>query len=127
MRKTAIRTPKAPLPAGPYSQAVRSGDFLFISGILPIDLTTKAVAQDIEQATSLILSHLDGILAEAGINKDHLIKTTIFMKDLANFAEVNKLYGAYFEGVETHPARSTIQVAKLPLDVPIEMEFIATF
>ncbi len=127
MKKTEIRTPKAPLPAGPYSQAVRSGDFLFISGILPINITTKIVAQDTEQATLLIFSHLDSILAEAGINKNHLIKTTIFMKDLTSFAEVNKLYGAYFEGVETHPARSTIQVAKLPLDVPIEMEFIATF
>ena len=127
MKKTEIRTQNAPLPVGPYSQAVRVGDLLFVSGVLPLDLKTKLISQNIDQATLLIFNHLEGILREAGINKDNVVKTTIFMKDLNHFVEVNKLYAAYFEGVNVMPARSTIQVAKLPLDAPVEMEFVATF
>lgn len=127
MKKTEIRTQNAPLPVGPYSQAVRIGDLLFISGTLPIDLQTKTVVQDIEQAVKLIFSHLGSILKEAGLEKGNIVKTTIFMKDLSQFAELNKLYAAFFEGCEVMPSRSTVQVSKLPLDAPVEMEFIATF
>lgn len=127
MKKTEIRTNKAPLPAGPYSQAVRNGDLLFVSGTLPIDPSNNTISQDIAKATLLIFNHIDNILAEAGTDKSKILKTTIFMKDLSNFAEVNKLYANYFEGTSIMPARSTIQVAKLPLDAPVEIELIATF
>ncbi len=127
MKKTEIRTTNAPLPVGPYSQAVRCGDLLFVSGVLPIDPNTKAVSTETKEAVLKILSNLDAILKEAGISKDNIIKSTIFMKDLSQFTILNELYANYFETSKVKPARSTIQVAKLPLDVPVEMEFIATF
>ena len=127
MKKTEIRTTNAPLPVGPYSQAVRSGDLLFVSGVLPIDPNTKAVSMETQEAVLKIFSNLDAILKEAGISKDNIIKSTIFMKDLSGFTTLNELYANYFQASKIKPARSTIQVAKLPLDVPVEMEFIATF
>ncbi len=127
MKKIEIRTQNAPLPVGPYSQAVRVGDLLFVSGVLPMDLNTKTIVQNTEQAVKLIFSHLEGILQEAGIDKNSVVKSTIFMKDLSEFSELNKHYALFFEGTQTMPARSTVQVAKLPLDAPVEMEFIATF
>jgi 2-iminobutanoate/2-iminopropanoate deaminase len=126
MDKIEIRTEKAPLPVGPYSQAVRTGNMLFISGVLPINIETKKlVTSPVTDCAALIFSHLDNILKEAGLTKNNVIKSTIFMKDLAGFADVNKIYSEYFSGCKVMPARSTVEVARLPLDAPVEMEFIA--
>jgi len=126
MNKQEIRTEKAPLPVGPYSQAVRAGNTIFISGVLPINTQTKTiVTDDIILAVKTIFENLDCVLKEAGIGRDNICKTTIFMKDLKNFADVNKLYGEYFADCKVMPARSTIQVAALPLNVPVEIELVA--
>lgn len=127
MNKQEIRTDKAPLPIGPYSQAVRTGNTIFISGMLPINIQTKTlITDDIIVATKTIFENLDSVLKEAGINRENICKTTIFMKDLKNFADVNKVYGEYFADCKVMPARSTIQVAALPLGATVEIEFIAT-
>ena len=128
MNSKEIRTEKAPLPVGPYSQAVIThNNMLFISGTLPIDVKTKKIVTSIKDATIMIFKHLDNILGEAGLEKNNIVKTTIFMKDLNQFADVNKAYSEYFESVTPLPARSTVEVARLPLDAPVEMEFIAVF
>ena len=127
MDKKEIRTQKAPLPVGPYSQAVKTGNMLFVSGVLPIDPQTKAViSDDIITAAKTIFNNIDAMLKESGITRDNIVKTTIFMKDLKYFVDVNKLYGDFFADCKVMPARSTIQVAALPLGVPLEIELIAT-
>ena len=126
MNRHEIRTEKAPLPIGPYSQAVRVANMIFISGMLPINVETKAlVTNDIVLATKTIFKNLDSVLNEAGISRDNICKTTIFMRDLKSFADVNKAYGEYFADCKVMPARSTIQVADLPLGAPVEIEFLA--
>lgn len=128
MNSKEIRTQKAPLPVGPYSQAVIThNNMLFISGTLPIDIETKTIITPIADAANMIFKHLDNILEEAGLNRNNIVKTTIFMKDLKQFTDVNKVYSEYFVGVNTLPARSTVEVSRLPLDAPVEMEFIAIF
>jgi 2-iminobutanoate/2-iminopropanoate deaminase len=127
MEKKEIRTQKAPLPVGPYSQAVRTGNLLFISGTLPIDPQTKAMPTgDIAAAAKTIFNNIDAVLKEAGLSRDNVVKTTIFMTDLKYFADVNKVYGEFFADCKVMPARSTIQVAALPLGAPLEIELIAT-
>jgi 2-iminobutanoate/2-iminopropanoate deaminase len=126
MNKKEIRTEKAPLPVGPYSQAVKAGEMTFISGVLPINPQTKTlITDDITRATKTIFENIDAVLKEAGLTREQIVKTTIFMKDLKNFADVNKLYGEYFADCKVMPARSTIQVAALPLGAPLEIELIA--
>jgi len=125
MNKQEIRTEKAPLPIGPYSQAVKAGNIIFISGMLPIDVQTKALITDgIILATKKIFENLDSVLKEAGANRENIVKTTIFMKDLKSFTDVNKVYGEYFADCKVMPARSTVQVAALPLGATIEIELI---
>lgn len=124
MNSKEIRTEKAPLPVGPYSQAVQAGNMVFVSGVLPLDMETKKIIETIPEAAKKIFSHLDNILDKAGAQKNNIIKTTIFMKDLKQFAELNKVYAEYFSGVQILPARSTVEVAGLPLNAPVEMEFI---
>jgi 2-iminobutanoate/2-iminopropanoate deaminase len=123
--KKQILAKNAPLPVGPYSQAVKQGDLLFISGVLPINLETKKLEEDIISATKKIFEHLNAILKEAGFERNKILKSTIFMKDLADFSNVNTVYAEYFNGLEVLPARSTIQVAGLPMGACVEMEFIA--
>ena len=111
MNKREIRTEKAPLPVGPYSQAVKAGEMIFISGMLPINVQTKAlITNDISMAAKTIFENLDSVLKESGITRENIVKTTIFMTDLKNFADVNKVYGEYFADCKVMPARSTIQV-----------------
>lgn len=127
MDKKEIRTQKAPLPVGPYSQAVRTGNMLFVSGTLPIDPQTKAMpTDDIVAASKTLFNNIDAVLKEAGASRDNVVKTTIFMTDLKYFADVNKVYGEFFADCKVMPARSTIQVAALPLGAPLEIELIAT-
>ena len=125
--KTAIATNDAPAAIGPYSQAVRVGDMLFTSGQIPIDPATgKLVSGDIASQTTRVLENLKAVLAAAGIDMIHVVKTTVFLKDMKDFAAMNEVYAKYFApaGV-VPPARSTVQVAALPKDALIEIECVA--
>lgn len=125
MMKKELRTEKAPLPVGPYSQAVEMGDFIFVSGVLPMDPITKILEKDdIIKATKILLNNISAIIENAGLTKEAIIKTTIFMKDLTNFKDVNNVYAEFFAGSKVMPARSTVQVSELPLGAPIEIELI---
>jgi len=123
--KKAIQTDKAPAAIGPYSQSVMSGDLLFVSGQLPIDPATgKLIEGTMTEQTERILTNMSAIIEEAGADLSHVVKTTIFLADLGDFAEINGAYGEFFK--ETPPARSTIQVAALPLGARIEIEAVVS-
>ena len=125
--KTAISTPSAPAAIGPYSQAVRVGDMLFTSGQIPTDPKTGSfVAGGITEQTTQVLENLKAILAQAGLDMIHVVKTTVFLKDMKDFAAMNEVYARYLapEGA-VPPARSTVQVAALPRDAMVEIEVIA--
>ena len=126
-RKTAVVTKDAPAAIGPYTQAVRVGEFLFTSGQVALDPKTGAMSTgDITAQTTRVLENLKAVLAEAGLDMSHVVKATVFMKDLGQFAAMNAVYAKYLapEGVVA-PARSTVQVAALPKDGLVEIEFIA--
>lgn len=123
MNRTVIATSNAPAAIGPYSQAIATDNLLFISGQLPIDPKSgKMVEGDIAAKTHQILKNAAAVAMEAGTELSRAVKTTIFLTDLADFQEVNRAYGSHFP--ETPPARSTVQVAALPLGSNIEIEFI---
>ena len=125
--KTAIATPDAPAAIGPYSQAVRVGEMLFASGQIPIDPKTgNLVPGGVAEQTTQVMENIKAVLAKAGIDMVHVVKTTVFLKDMKDFAAMNAVYGKYLasEGVVA-PARSTIQVAALPKDALVEIEVIA--
>ncbi len=125
--KTAIATPSAPSAIGPYSQAILVGDTLYTSGQIPIDPKTgEFIPGGIQQQTSQVLENLKAILTEAGFSLAQVVKTTVFLKDLKDFAAMNEIYARYLapEGV-TAPARSTVQVAALPKDALVEIEVVA--
>lgn len=122
--KQAIQTDKAPAAIGPYCQSIKTGNLLFISGQLPIDPAAgKIIEGSMAEQTRQIITNLTAILEEAGGDLSKIVKTTIFLADLADFAEVNGAYAEFF--AETPPARSTVQVAALPLAARIEIEAIA--
>lgn len=123
MNRSIITTNKAPAAIGPYSQAVATGNLLFISGQLPIDPESgKMVEKSIGEKTEQILKNGQAIAKEAGLSLDNVVKTTIFLTDLGDFQEVNEAYAKHFS--PDPPARSTVQVAALPLGSNIEIEFI---
>jgi 2-iminobutanoate/2-iminopropanoate deaminase len=122
--KKAIATSKAPAAIGPYSQAIEAGGFLYISGQLPIEAETGKMAGDIGEQARASLGNIGHILQEAGLTRNEVVKTTIFLKNLGDFDTVNRVYGEFFEG-STFPARSTIEVSRLPRDASIEIEAIA--
>ncbi|NJM09760.1 MAG: RidA family protein [Bdellovibrionaceae bacterium] len=122
--KTIIRTDRAPAPVGPYSQAVDAGGFLFCSGQIAIDPKTNQVhTGPIEEQTKLVLENIKAVLTEAGLSFPNIVKTTIFLTSMNDFAAVNEVYAKYF--TEQPPARSTIAVAGLPKGVHVEIEVIA--
>lgn len=125
--KTAISTNAAPAAIGPYSQAVRVGDMLFTSGQIPTDPRTgQFVAGGIVEQTTQVLENLKAILNHAGIDLIHVVKTTVFLKDMKDFAAMNEVYARYLAPPGAiPPARSTVQVAALPKDALIEIEVIA--
>jgi 2-iminobutanoate/2-iminopropanoate deaminase len=124
MEKKAIHTEAGPLNGAPYTPAVRVGPFIFISGQIPLDPATSLVVEgDFETQVRQCLRNLASILKQEGLGLDHIVKTTIFLKDLNNFSALNGVYGAYFTGIK--PARSTVEIARLPLDVMVEIEAIA--
>ncbi|HTD55424.1 MAG TPA: RidA family protein [Silvibacterium sp.] len=125
--KTAISTPNAPAAIGPYSQAIRSGDLLFTSGQIALDPTTgQVVAGGIAEQTTQVLDNLQAILKAGDSDLAHVVKTVVFLKDMNDFAAMNSVYATYLapEGA-IPPARSTIEVARLPKDVLVEIEVMA--
>jgi len=124
MEKMIINTPNAPAPIGPYSQAVQTGNLLFISGQIPINpVTGKIDATDIIGETHQVMHNLRAILSAAHITFEHVVKTTILLSDMALFAEVNEVYGKYFSG--DFPARETYAVKSLPRNVNLEISMTA--
>lgn len=121
--KKIINAEHAPAAIGPYSQGVIVGDLIYTSGQLPLNPETKVLETEIKAATKQSLENCKAILENAGSSIDKVFKTTVFVKDLNDFAAVNEVYGTYFN--ENPPARSCVQVAKLPMDAPIEIEVIA--
>jgi 2-iminobutanoate/2-iminopropanoate deaminase len=125
--KIMISTGNAPAAIGPYSQAVRVGELLFTSGQIPIDPATGAiVAGGIREQTTRVLDNLTAVLAEARLDMAHVVKTTVYLKNMADFAAMNEIYATYFApaGV-VPPARSTVEVARLPKDALVEIDLIA--
>ena len=122
--KTVVSSPEAPAALGPYSQAIAAGSLVFCSGQVPIDPQTgELVAGDLRAQTQRVLQNLEAVLGAHGLEPDHIVKTTVFMTDLSRFAEMNAVYGAFFQ--KAFPARSTVQVAALPKGAQIEIEAIA--
>ncbi len=124
MIKEIIDTKNAPAAIGPYSQAIKLGNLLFTSGIIPLDpVSGDLINENITEATKKVLENLIGILNEAGTSLENVIKTVVYLKDMEDFAKVNEIYAQYF--ISNQPARSCIQVAKLPKDALVEIEAIA--
>jgi 2-iminobutanoate/2-iminopropanoate deaminase len=124
MNKQIIRTPFAPAPIGPYSQAVFADNILFVSGQIAIDpKTDQLVLTDITAETHQVMQNIKAILTAAGVDFSNIIKTTIFLQDMGSFATVNEIYGSYF--TKDYPARETVQVAKLPKNVNVEISVTA--
>ncbi len=119
-----INTDKSPAAIGPYSQAIKADNLLFVSGQLPIDPNTgEIVSGTIKDQTARVIENLKAILEEAGLTLDNVVKTTVFIKDMEEFSNINEVYASYF--INTKPARSCVEAARLPKDVGIEMEAIA--
>lgn len=123
MTKEVINTNNAPEAIGPYSQGVIVGDFVYTSGQIPLNPVTGELVTDIKLATKQSMENIKAILEEAGTSLNNVVKTSIFLKDLNDFEAVNEVYGTYF--IENKPARSCVQVAKLPKDAVIEIEAIS--
>ena len=124
MNKTIINSSNAPAPIGPYSQAVQAGGFLFLSGQIALKPgTSDLVSGNITEETAQVMKNLQAVLTEAGLNFSNVVKTTIFLKEMSFFAEVNAEYGKYFD--RDFPARETVAVKTLPKDVNVEISMIA--
>ena len=122
--KQIISTDKAPKAIGPYSQAIKAGDFLFCSGQIPLDpATMQIVGTNAAEQTRQVLANITAVLEASDRDLSHVVKTTIFLKDMGDFSAVNEVYGEYFK--IDPPARSTVEVARLPKDVLVEIEAIA--
>ena len=125
MKKEIITTLNAPAPIGPYNQAVKVGNTLYISGQIPLIPTSmELLSGTIKEETQLVMDHLQVILEAAGMTFGHVVKSTIFLDDMNNFGEVNQIYGAFFDN-ETAPARETVAVKTLPKSVRVEISMIA--
>ncbi len=124
MKKRAVQTDRAPKAIGPYSQAIQAGNMIFLSGQIPLDPKTgEVVLGDIRKQTARVLENLKGVLESQNLGMEDVVKTTIFLKNLDHFNQVNDVYGTYFSS--SPPARSTVEVARLPRNVEIEIEAIA--
>jgi len=120
-----ILTDQAPAPIGPYSQAVRAGNTVYVSGQIPLSAQGELVGEgDVAAQTHQVLRNLTAVLAAAGLGLADVVKCSIFVKDLGNFATINQIYGSYF-GEAAAPARETVEVARLPRDVQVEISCIA--
>jgi len=123
--KSAVSSAGAPKAIGPYSHAIRAGNLLFISGQVPIDPATgNLVDGDITAQTRRVMDNLAAVLEAAGLSFQHVVRTTIFLADMSDFAAVNAVYGSFFS--EPYPARATVQVSRLPKDARVEIDAIAS-
>ncbi len=124
MKKRVIQTDRAPKAIGPYSQAIQAGHLLFLSGQIPLDPKTGEITGgDIRQQTRQVLENIKGLLESEGLGMKDVVKVTIFLKDMGNFSQMNEVYAPYFSS--SPPARSTVEVGKLPRNAEIEIEAIA--
>ncbi len=124
--KQAVSSPDAPKAIGPYSQAVRAGQLLFVSGQVPLDPATGQIVDgNIAAQTRRVFDNLDAVLKAGGRSFADVVRTTVFLADMNDFAAVNEVYGTYFS--EPYPARATVQVARLPKDARVEIDLIASF
>jgi 2-iminobutanoate/2-iminopropanoate deaminase len=122
--KDRVQTDSAPKAIGPYSQAIKANGFVFASGQIPLDPATMQIVEGgIREQTERVMNNLSAVLEAAGSSLDRVVKTTVFLADLADFADMNETYGRFFG--EAPPARSTVQVSRLPRDVRIEIDVIA--
>ncbi len=122
--RASVSSADAPQAIGPYSQAIRAGQFLFLSGQIPLDpVTGDVVTGDVRAQTRRVLDNISGVLAAADLSMDAVVKTTVYLVDLADFTAMNEVYATAFE--DPAPARSTVQVSRLPRDVRVEIEAIA--
>lgn len=120
-----ISTEKAPGAIGPYSQAIKTGGMVYCSGQIPIDpVTGEFVSDDVTEQTEQVLKNLSAVLEAAGTSLENVVKTTVFLADMGDFASMNEVYGRYFN--DNKPARATVQAARLPRDARVEIECIAT-
>ena len=125
MKKEIITTLNAPAPIGPYNQAIKVGNTLYVSGQIPINAKTMEIFNGtIKEETELVMLNLNAVLEAAGMSFEHVVKTTIFLSDMENFGKVNDVYGTYFDN-DTAPARETVAVKTLPKNVRIEISMIA--
>ncbi len=119
-----VSTTSAPAAIGPYSQAIRAGDFLFVSGQIPLDPASGVLVHgDVRVQTRQVLENVGGILAAAGASFAQVVKTTVYLADMADFPEMNEVYGGFF--ASPAPARATVQVSRLPRDVRVEIDAVA--
>jgi 2-iminobutanoate/2-iminopropanoate deaminase len=122
--KQEVKTDKAPKAIGPYSQAIIANGFIFCSGQIPLDPATgEPMTGPVEEQARLVLKNLGAVLAAAGSSLDRVVKTTIFLQDMNDFAKVNEVYAGFFK--TPYPARATVQVARLPRDARVEIEAVA--
>ncbi len=127
--KQAIRSDAAPAPIGPYSQAIRVGNLVFCSGQTPLDPSSGQIPDqlwDVARQTRQVLENLKAVLVAAGCQMSDVVKTTVFLQHISDFAEMNKIYAEYFPADQNPPARSTVEVGRLPKDALVEIECIAT-
>ena len=126
MTKSAVSAPDAPTAIGPYSHAIRTDQLLFISGQVPIDPATgNLIDGDISAQTQRVMNNIDAVLKAGGLSFQHVVRTTIFLADMSDFAAVNAVYGTFFS--EPYPARATVQVSRLPKDARVEIDAIAAY
>ncbi|MBR1910118.1 MAG: RidA family protein [Lachnospiraceae bacterium] len=123
MNKKIIATDKAPAAIGPYSQAIEAGGFVFASGQIPVDPATGNIPEGIEAQAKQALTNVKNLMEASGLSMDNIVKTSVFIKDMNDFAKVNEVYATFFDN--DFPARSCVEVARLPKDVLIEVEVIA--
>ncbi len=124
MSKIIVTSANAPAPIGPYSQAVKAGNTLYVSGQIPFDqLTGEMINENITEETHQVMKNIEAVLSEAGMTFNQVVKCSIFIKDMNQFGTINEAYGMYFK--ENPPARETVEVARLPKDVNVEISCIA--
>ncbi|MEJ1236792.1 RidA family protein [Chryseolinea sp. T2] len=124
MSKSVVYSEHAPEPIGPYSQAIQSGNMLFVSGQIALSRSTGAmITTNIEEETKQVMANVKAVLAAAGMDFSNVVKTSIFLKDMNNFPTVNQIYGTFFQS--TPPARETVEVSRLPKDANVEISCIA--
>jgi len=124
MSKSVVYSEQAPEPIGPYSQAIQSGNLLFVSGQIALQRSTGAmITSSVEEETKQVMANIKAVLNAAGLDFSHIVKTSIFLKDMNNFPVVNQIYGTFFK--DTPPARETVEVSRLPKDANVEISCIA--